>query len=437
MLGQNLKSGEPGFGFIFGYQPDTNWINRFGAKGLLSRDSLVSAMIQQRYSQRLNITAQVSPFRDLNIDLNLDKSFSKNYSELYKDTTGSAGLARLNPYALGSFSISYISYQTMFTKFDPNVTSETFKQFEANRLLLSQRLAKNNPYQSGNVDANGYYEGYGRYAQEVVIPSFLAAYGKKDPNTVSLFKNSNPDIKANPFKSLMPKPNWTVSYNGLSRIAGLDKIFSNVNIKHGYHSTLSMNSFNTALLFQDPNRVGYPYFFDTLTGYIPYFLVPNITIQESFDPLIEVDMTFTNQLSIRTEFRKSRTLSLSLIDYQLAENRSTEMVFGFNYRKKGLPLLKNVKIGKKGMKLDNDVTFRFDFSIRDDATANSKLDQGTSFGTAGQKVISIRPSIDYILNNRVSLKFYFDQTRNIPKISNAFPITNTRGGLQVRISLAQ
>ncbi len=325
----------------------------------------------------------------------------------------------------------------MFTKFDPNVTSETFKQFEANRLLLSQRLAKNNPYQSGNVDANGYYEGYGRYAQEVVIPSFLAAYGKKDPNTVSLFKNSNPDIKANPFKSLMPKPNWTVSYNGLSRIAGLDKIFSNVNIKQGYHSTLSMNSFNTALLFQDPNRVGYPYFFDTLTGYIPYFLVPNITIQESFDPLIEVDMTFTNQLSIRTEFRKSRTLSLSLIDYQLAENRSTEMVFGFNYRKKGLPLLKNVKIGKKGMKLDNDVTFRFDFSIRDDATANSKLDQGTSFGTAGQKVISIRPSIDYILNNRVSLKFYFDQTRNIPKISNAFPITNTRGGLQVRISLAQ
>ncbi|MFC0771837.1 T9SS outer membrane translocon Sov/SprA [Terrimonas alba] len=437
VLGQNLKSGEPGFGFIFGYQPDTNWINRFGAKGLLSRDSLVSAMIQQRYSQRLNITAQVSPFRDLNIDLNLDKSFSKNYSELYKDTTGSAGLARLNPYALGSFSISYISYQTMFTKFDPNVTSETFKQFEANRLLLSQRLAKLNPYQSGNTDANGYYEGYGRYAQEVVIPSFLAAYGKKDPNTVSLFKNNNPNIRSNPFKSLMPKPNWTVSYNGLSRIAGLDKIFSNVNIKHGYHSTLSMNSFNTALLFQDPFRVGYPYFFDTLTGYVPYFLVPNITIQESFDPLIEVDLTFTNQLSIRTEFRKSRTLSLSLIDYQLAENRSTEMTFGFNYRKKGLPLLKNVKIGKKGMKLDNDVTFRFDFSLRDDATANSKLDQGTSFGTAGQKVISIRPSIDYILNNRVSLKFYFDQTRNIPKISNAFPITNTRGGLQVRISLAQ
>ena len=199
-----------------------------------------------------------------------------------------------------------------------------------------------------------------------------------------------------------------------------------------------MNSFNTALLFQDPFHVGYPYFSDTLSGsYIPYFLVPNITIQEQFDPLIEVDMTFTNQLTTRIEFRKSRTLSLSLIDYQLAENRSTEVTFGFNWRKKGMPLIQEDLVFKKDVKLDNDVTFRFDFSLRDDATANSKLDQGTSFGTAGQKVIRIAPSIDYILNKRVSLKLYFEQNRNIPKISNAFPITNTRAGLQVRISLAQ
>ena len=233
-------------------------------------------------------------------------------------------------------------------------------------------------------------------------------------------------------------PNWAVTYNGLSKIGGLDRIFTNVIIRHGYHSTFGMNSFNTALLFQDPLRVSYPYFRDTLTGnFIPFFLVPNLTIQESFDPLIEVDMTFANQMSIRGEFRKTRQLSLSLIDYQLAENRSTEVTFGFNWRKKALPILKNIRIGKKGMKLDNDVTFRFDFSLRDDATANSKLDQGTSFGTAGQKVIRIAPSIDYILNNRVSLKFYFEQNRNIPKISNAFPITNTRAGLQVRISLAQ
>lgn len=440
ILGYNPKSRAPGFDFIFGYQPDTNWINRLGAKGLLSMDTLLSAQIQQRYNQQLNLTAQVSPFRDFMIDLNLEKSFSKQYTELYKDTStvDNVGLTRLSPYATGSFSITYISFQTLFQKFDPNVISETFKKFESNRVLLSGKLAGLNPYQSGAIDPDGYYEGYGRYAQDVVIPAFLAAYTNKDPLSIKPFKHTNRRVNSNPFSGLLPKPNWTITYNGLSRIPGLDRIFSNVTIRHGYHTNLSMNSFNTALLFQDPFRVGYPEFIDTASNsFIPYFLVPNITINEHFDPLIEVDMTFTNQLSTRIEFRKSRILSLSLVDYQLAENRSTEVTFGFNWRKKGLPLIKNLKIGKKGMKLDNDVTFRFDFSLRDDATSNSKLDQRTSFGTAGQKVIRIAPSIDYILNNRVSLKLYFEQNRNIPKVSNAFPITNTRGGLQVRISLAQ
>jgi cell surface protein SprA len=96
-----------------------------------------------------------------------------------------------------------------------------------------------------------------------------------------------------------------------------------------------------------------------------------------------------------------------------------------------------VRLGKNGKALDNDVTMRFDFSLRDDATANSKLDQNTAFGTAGQKVIRVAPSIDYVMNNRVNLKLFFEQNRSIPKIATTAPITTTRAGVQVRISLAQ
>src|SRR5206468_2412842 len=110
VLGRNLRSGNPGWGFIFGRQPDTNYINKLGQKGLLTTDSLFNALIQQRYTQHLNITAQVSPIRDLNIDITWDKTFDKNYSELYKDTGNGSGLHRYNPFATGSFSISYISY---------------------------------------------------------------------------------------------------------------------------------------------------------------------------------------------------------------------------------------------------------------------------------------------------------------------------------------
>lgn len=440
VLGMNLGTGNPGWKYILGYQPDTSDINEFGRKGLLTRDSLFNALIQQRYNQHISITAQISPIRDLNIDLNLDRTYDKNYSELFKDTGGvDSKLQRFNPYATGSFSMSYISYQTLFTKFDPNEISETFKQFEANRLLLSQRLGGKNVYADPTATTpDGYVQGYGRYAQDVLIPAFLAAYTKKDPMSIQLIKNSNPNLRANPFSSLIPKPNWNITYNGLTRIKGMEKVFTSFTVRHGYNSTLSMNSFNTALLFMDPLRVGYPYFRDTQSGnYIPYFLVPNITISEQFSPLVGVDMSFTNQLAARFEYKKSRQLSLSLVDYQLAENRSTEYSIGVDWRKRGVPFLRNIKIGKSGKGLDNDVTMRFDFSLRDDATANTKLDQNTAFGTAGQKVVRIAPSIDYVMNNRVNIKLYFEQNRTIPKIATTAPITTTRAGVQIRVSLSQ
>ncbi|MGC4037031.1 MAG: cell surface protein SprA [Chitinophagaceae bacterium] len=436
VLGMNFKSREPGFGFIYGYQPDTSWINRFGSRGLLTRDSLFNSLIQQRYNQNLDITAQIIPVRDMSIDLHWMKTFDKNYSELYKDTTGTSGLTRLNPYASGSFTITYISFQTMFRSFDPNQVSQTFKQFENNRNILSNRLNAKNPYGPQPENADGSYYGYGRYAQDVLIPAFLSAYSNKDPGSIALIKNSNPNLRSNPFSGLLPKPNWTLSYNGLSRLPGLDKIFTNFTLRHGYSSTLSMNSFNTALLFLDPFHAGYPQFIDTTTGnYVPFFLIPNITISEAFKPLIGLDMTFTNQLTTNFAYSKSRNLSLSLVDYQLAESQSTTYDLTMNWRRKNVPILRNIRIGKKGFKLDNDVTLRFDFSLRDDATSNSKLDQSTAFGTGGQKVTRIAPSVDYTVNKRVTIKLYYEQNKIEPKIATTAPVTNTRAGVQIRISL--
>ena len=98
-----------------------------------------------------------------------------------------------------------------------------------------------------------------------------------------------------------------------------------------------------------------------------------------------------------------------------------------------------LKIGKKepAKKVENDVTFTLDFSIRDDINSNSRLDQANAFATGGQNVITIRPTIDYVLSNRINLQFFFDQRRVNPYISSSAPMVNTRAGMQVRISLAQ
>ena len=214
------------------------------------------------------------------------------------------------------------------------------------------------------------------------------------------------------------------------------KTFSTISLTHAYSGTLGMNSYNSALLFRDPFRYGAPQFIDTVSGnFIPFFLVPNISIQEQFAPLIGIDVTTLSQINFKFEFKKSRQLSLSLVDYQLSETRSTEWVIGASWRKRGFTLPFRLP-GSKGKKLENDISFKLDLAMRDDATNNSRLDQANAYGTGGQKVITIQPSIDYVLNNRINIKLFFDQRRVTPYISTAAPTINTRTGLQLRISLA-
>ena len=85
----------------------------------------------------------------------------------------------------------------------------------------------------------------------------------------------------------------------------------------------------------------------------------------------------------------------------------------------------------------NDITFALEYSVRDDVNSNSRLDQSNAFATGGQKVVSIKPTVDCVLSNRVNLQLYFDQRRINPYVSNSAPSVNTRAGVQIRISLAQ
>ncbi len=454
-LGQNWKTMAPGIDFILGRQPDTNWLNNASKKGLITRDTTFNSLFTQNFNQTITLTAQLEPVKDLTISLNLKKTFNKNYSETFRfaDTSGGNNyqFSHQNPYAGGGFDVSYISYKTLFGKFDPNRVSETFRKFQDNRVILSERLGKSNQYNVVNglntPGADGYYYGYGRYAVDVLVPAFIAAYTGQDAKSVSLIKQSNANIKSNPFRDIIPKLNWKVDYNGLSRVKGLEKIFTSFTLSHGYTGNLSMNGFTSALLYKDVSQYGYPSFYDTISkNYIPFFLVPNVSLGEQFAPLLGIDMSFTNQFQFKVEYAKTRQLSLSLIDFQLSEIRSTEFSIGAGYRKRGLRMPFNITLPKMlqskdakngASKLQNEISFRLDLKIRDNVTANSRLDQDNNFATGGSKEISIFPTVDYFLNNRVKIQFYFDQRRVIPYISSSAPITNTRAGVKVNISLAQ
>jgi cell surface protein SprA len=437
-IGNNWGSQAPGLDYVFGRQPDVTWLQSAAKSGWMTRDTNFNFMFTQSYKQELKVEASVQPIRDLTIDVSLTRSFSKNYTSLFKDTTGQGAFANLNPYASGGFDISFISYQTLFQKYSATSPSEAFLKFEENRRVLSQRLGANNPYTNNQVQTDGYYKGYGRYAQDVLISSFIAAYTGEDPLKVGLVSQRDRGIDDNPFKRFIPRPNWRFTYNGLTRLPFIEKFFTNFTITHGYNSNLSMNNFASALLYADAQGLGFPSFIDTISkNYVPFFLVPNITISEKFSPLLGIDMQLTNQVSVRFDYGRSRSISLSLVDFQVSEVRSVDITFGAGWRKRGLKFPFKLPFSKGSKKLENDISFRLDMTYKDNAISNNILDQRNTIPTGGQKVLSLNPSIDYVLNNRIRLRLFMEQTRVIGYIATPPPVVNTRAGLQVNISLAQ
>jgi cell surface protein SprA len=206
-------------------------------------------------------------------------------------------------------------------------------------------------------------------------------------------------------------------------------------INHTYSGTLSMNSFVSSLYYQDIFSVGFPSFIDSNSGnFVPFYQVPSVTITEQFNPFIGIDAAFSNNITSRFEFRKSRTISLSMLDYQVAETRSTEYVFGLGYRVKGLKLPFSV-FGITQLK--NDLNMKLDIGIRDDKSTNHYLALNQDIVTRGSKVITISPSIDYMVSEKLTLRLFYDRRQSIPYVSNSYPITTTRAGIMLRFIFAQ
>lgn len=432
------STGAPGLGFAFGYQPDLAWLGQLGNSGKLSRDTLFNAQFQQTYSQNFSINAQVEPFNDFRVDLSLSRTFSKTHSELFKDTSydNNPKFEHLTPYETGSFSQSFIALGTMFK--NSTATSGTFQTFKDNRYTISKRLGAQNPYSNGTPDPNdpNYAKGYTEYSQEVLIPAFIAAYSGKSASSVALLDyKTNSKINQNPFRYFMPMPNWRATYTGLAKLPGLSNVFTNLVVTHAYSGQLSMNSFVSSLAYNDYLGIGFPSFIDSNSGnFVPYFQVPNITISEQLSPMIAFDAAFKNNLTARFEIRKTRMVSLSLVDYQVSETKSMEYVFGLGFRARGVRL--PFAIGGV-RKLDNDLNIKVDIGIRDDRTTNTYLAQNIDVVTRGQKVITISPTIDYLISQSLTLRLFYNRSQTIPYISSSFPITTTSGGLTLRFMFAQ
>lgn len=438
----------PGIDYAFGRQPSDTWLlDNATEKGWFSADLRQNQNVSRTYSESWNATVDLEPFRDFRIEIKMDKRFSSSESFLFKNfgedfiepedyLNAEYGFGRITEF--GSYSVSYLALNTLFKDSNQEIQG-LFNTFKSNRSTISGRL---NP--DGNehpFDGPGFKEGFGANQEEVILPSFLAAYTDTDPE----------DIRLNVF-DVKPLPNWSINYNGLSRLPFFSDIFDRVTISHGYQSSLTANRFDSRLSYttDETGNSQIPENIDSVSGnYYPRLSVPELVINESFTPLIGISVQTKSGIDISFDYKRSRTLALSTIGQNLNETRSTDYTFGFGY------VIKDFRFGgqapaQRGDRQPGDTRDRrpgqqsttrdlrilFDVSVRDDRTLQHSwgLDINPR-DTRGQRAVRIAPAVEYDLSRNLSLRVFMDYFRTVPYTTQSYPITNTQAGIRVRFTL--
>jgi len=448
-LGQSADFSRPGMDFAFGMQPTTQWLDKAAGNGWVTDNIFQNQQVQQTHKIEYSGKLNVIPFTDFNIEVDVNKTMTESFSENFKmDTLGPNGkFSHLNPMRIGTTTMSYLPIKTWRDSegsYGKN-SSANFDDFSDTRAIISSRLG--NGIHDDTAANSGYTNGFGRYQQDVLLNAFIMSYTGQNASTANIIKD---------VRNLLPAPNWRLTYNGLQKLKAFKKIFSSFSLTHAYKSTLTINRFATDLDYQnDPEQKD-----QNSKNFYSTFEVPDVLISEQFNPLLGLDMRFVNDLSARVNYKSSRNLAMSFNDYTLASTTTEELTLGFGYRIKNVKAKdlfkskaqkdKEAKGEGKKKKPENDNYFdfgktipkhewniQFDFSYRNDATVNHILDQRNSQATRGMKTLRIAPSIDYVMNNRITIRAFFDYSRTTPRVSNAFPVTNAKGGVTLRFSLAQ
>jgi cell surface protein SprA len=426
-LGMDWRNNAPGLAYIFGSQEDIR--GKLAEQGLLTKDTMLNMAHATKYSENLSLRMTIEPINMFKVEISATRSYSMNKMDYYRWDPFTQEFRSFTPTENGSFSVSIITWKTAFIKDAEDFSNENFAEFKKIRPEVAQHLAAQNPnwdgtYATDPLDNDMLYpSGFNSTSQDVLITSFLAAY------TGQNFK------KHDKLFSQIPLPNWRINYNGLSKVKFFEQYFRSVTMMHSYRSTYSIAGFNSNINFSDPDGDGFTWVKDQTGNVISQYEIGVVTINEQFSPLINLDFKWNQGMTNRIEIKKSRNLSLGLANHQLTEVSSNEYVFGIGYIFKELPI--SIKSGGGTRTFRSDLNVKLDFSIRNNKTILRKITEQYDQISAGQRVFTINASADYQLNERFTLRLYYDRIMNKPFISSQYPNRNTNAGLSVRFSLAQ
>jgi cell surface protein SprA len=272
-----------------------------------------------------------------------------------------------------------------------------------------------------------------------MIPAFLDAYTSSSSSGGIL-----PKLRA-------MLPNWSVRYTGLMRYQWFADHFKSFNVNHGYKSIFSIGSYSTPIM---------PYAQLSLDA--DKLNVPSVSLNESFTPLLGVDMTLQNSMTLKMEYRTTRVLNLSMTSFQMSDNRSNDWVVGVGYKIQDFRLfgsgtsrkIKKAQRGKKNAKaeaeqntatqqrrgngVNHDLNLRLDLTYRRQASLVRDIATMTSNASSGNSAFKASFLADYTLSRLLTFSAYYDLQTNTPLLSSSsYPTTTHDFGVSLKFSLTR
>ena len=448
---KKVGSMAPGLDFAFGLVDD-DYIGKARENDWLLRNDSVATPATTSKTDNLQLRMTLELVKDLKIDLSAvrTQTTQKSIQYMYEGTPTTQS---------GSFQMSTISLSTAFEGMgDANsgYRSKTFEKFVNSLAGYRDRVEAQyagTVYPAGSALGGGKFDAsrtpVNQYSGDVMIPAFLNAYTSMGGNSLSLF----------PALSRL-LPNWTVRYSGLGKLPWFRDHFKSVNINHSYKSIFAVGSYNSYSTYQEYMN-GLGFINDASTGNpspSSMFNISQVSINEAFSPLLGMDVTFNNNMTLKGEYRQTRVLNLSMTSVQLNEALSKDWVIGMGYRINNFSLFEGgarklkAKMGAGTRKDDrkatansqqmrganHDLNLRLDFSFRKQAAIVRDIATMTSSASSGNNALKLSFSADYTFSKLLTMSFYYDRQTNTPLLSSSsYPTTTQDFGLSIKFSLTR
>ncbi|MCX8010306.1 MAG: cell surface protein SprA, partial [Ignavibacteria bacterium] len=217
------------------------------------------------------------------------------------------------------------------------------------------------------------------------------------------------------FINYIPRPNWSLNWDGLERLPLFNTFAQRVSLSHSYTSNYSRG--------WKINPDGQE---ETQSQKVMYGFQPFLGLSITFEQL------WNGNLSANIKFGRSTTYDLGVTTKNITETFSQDINVSASYSKSGfdLPLF--------GISLKNDIGISLSFTQMKNTTVIFDMMKFKEEGTPQDGTVrtTLEPRIRYVMSSRLTLSIFYKRSSVKPEGASKIPPTTTNeAGLDVHITI--